>query len=313
MHSVTIVDGRLEWAARPDPVPADTDIVVDVRAAGLNSADLLQRRGLYPPPKGVVEDVPGMEVAGVVVGVGRLVSAVSVGDRVMAVVPGGGQAELALVDAACALPVPDALGWDEAGGFPETFSTAYDALLTQCGVAMGDRVLVTGAAGGVGTAAVQLASAAGAQVVASVRAPDLRDAVLDLGAAESVDPETALGRGPFDVALELVGGASFPGVMAALAVGGRIAVIGVGSGARAEVDLLSLMQRRGRVHGSTLRARSPAEKVAVAVAVASHVLPLLKAGRLRVPVAATFPMHRAEEAYARFGEGGKLGKVVLTR
>lgn len=313
MHAVTIVDGDLAWSEKPDPEPGDTEVLIDVHAAGLNSADLLQRRGLYPAPAGVVPDVPGLEVAGVVVGVGRRASGVSVGDRVMAVVPGGAQAELVVADAACVLPVPAALAWDQAGGFPEAFSTAHDALFTQCGLSMGERVLVTGAAGGVGTAGVQLAVAAGAEVVASVRAPELRRAVLELGAAESLDPDEAIGRGPFDVVLELVGAASFPRALGALAVGGRMAVIGVGSGSRAEIDLLALMQRRGRIYGSTLRARTPADKAGVAATVADHVVPLLAAGRLRVPIAAQYPMERAQEAHARFAAGGKLGKVVLAR
>jgi NADPH:quinone reductase len=159
---------------------------------------------------------------------------------------------------------------------------------------------------------VQLGAAIGATVVASVRDPALRDSVRALGAVEAHDPEAAIGRGPFDVVLELVGGSSFPGVLGALATGGRIAVIGVGGGARAEIDLLALMQRRGRVHGSTLRARTPAQKATVAAAVAAHVLPLVVARRVRVPLTATYPMARAEAAYARFAEGGKLGKIVLT-
>jgi NADPH:quinone reductase len=313
VHAVTIVDGRLEWAGKPDPIPGDDEVLVAVRAAGLNSADLLQRRGLYPaPPGAALPDVPGLEVAGEVVATGRLVSGVGIGDPVMAVVAGGAQAELALAAAAAVLPMPEGLAWEEAGGFPEAFSTAHDALFTQCGLSLGDRVLVTGAAGGLGTAAVQLAAAAGASVVASVRAPQRRDEVRALGAAEAADPEAALAYGPFDVAIELVGAASFPGVLASLALGGRIAVIGVGAGARVEIDLLTLMQRRGRVHGSTLRARTGAEKAAVASAVAGHVLPLLAAGRVLVPVTARFPMAHAEDAYARFAEGGKLGKIVLT-
>jgi len=314
MRAVTITAaGRLEWTTRPDPEPADTELLVEVRAAGLNAADLLQRAGLYPAPAGVVPDIPGIELAGRVVAVGRRVGTQAVGDRVMAVVRGGAQAELALVDAACAMPMPADMPWDEAGGFAEAYSTAHDALSTQCAMAMGERVLVTGAAGGVGTAAVQLGAAAGATVVASVRAPVLRDAVRALGAAEALDPEEALTAGPYDVALELIGGASFPGVLRSMATGGRIAVIGIGSGARAEIDLLALMQRRARVHGSTLRARTQPEKAAVAAAVRAHVLPLLAPRRVRVPIGATFPMAAAEEAYARFAEGGKLGKIVLVR
>jgi len=311
MRAVTIVDGELRWDGHPDPVAGDSEIVLAVRAAGVNAADLLQRRGFYPAPPGVPADIPGLEVAGEVVAVGPRVSRFAVGDRAMGVVGGGAQAERAVIDERCALAVPDGLSWEEAGGFPEAFSTAHDALFTQCGLAMGDRVLVTAAAGGVGTAGVQLAAAVGATTVASVRSPELRDAVTTLGAAHAVDPEDAAGLGPFDVVLELVGASSLPGALGALAVGGRIAVIGVGSGARVEIDLMGLMHRRGRISASTLRARSILEKAAVARAVEARVLPLLRSRRLRVPVEATYPMDRAAEAYERFAAGGKLGKIVL--
>jgi len=311
VHAVTIADGELRFDGRPDPVPPDTGLVVAVRAAGVNAADLLQQRGLYPVPPGWPADVPGMELAGEVVATGSAVRRFAVGDRVMAVVGGGAQAELAVVDEASAMAVPPGMPWAEAGGFPEVFSTAYDALCTQCGMAVGDRVLVTGAAGGVGTAAVQLAAAAGARAVASVRHPELRPAVAALGAVAAVAPEEAADHGPFDVALELVGAASLPGVVASMALGGRISVIGVGAGARVELDLLTVMGKRLRLSGSTLRARSAVDKAVVAAAVEAHVVPLLAAGTVRVPVAATFPLEHAADAYARFAAGAKLGKVVL--
>src|SRR6059058_4466229 len=182
MHAVTIVDGQLEWRERPDPVPAAGELLVRVRAAGLNSADRMQVAGLYPAPSGSPSDIPGLEFAGEVVAVGDGAQRFAVGDRVMAVVGGGGQAELAVVHERHALPVPEGIAWPEAGGFPEVFTTAHDALFTQCAVAMGDRVCVHGAAGGVGLAGVQLAVAAGAHVTATVRNPDLRADVAALGA-----------------------------------------------------------------------------------------------------------------------------------
>jgi len=178
-------------------------------------------------------------------------------------------------------------------------------------MAVGDRVLVTGAAGGVGSAGLQLAAAAGARPVASVRHEALRRALGALGAEVAVGPEEALDHGPFDVALELVGAASLPGVLRAMGLGGRIAVIGVGGGARVELDLLTVMHKRLRLSGSTLRARSAVEKAAVAAAVEAHVVPLLATGRVRVPVAATYPLTGAAEAYERFAAGAKLGKIVL--
>ncbi len=310
MHAVTIVDGALEWRERPDPEPGTGEVLVRVRAAGLNSADRLQVAGFYPAPPGSPADIPGLELAGEVAALGPGSARFAVGDRVMAVVGGGGQAELALVHERHLLPVPDGLGWPEAGGFPEAFTTAHDALFTQCGLAMGERVCVHGAAGGVGIAGVQLAVAAGASVVATVRNPELRVAVAGLG-AEAVAPEGFEAHGPFDVVLELVGAPNLEGDVRALATGGRISIIGVGAGGRGELDLLGLMQKRGRIHGSTLRARSLEDKAAAARAVERHVLPLLAAGRLRVPVEATFPLAEAASAYERFAAGGKLGKVVL--
>ncbi|MHB8594110.1 MAG: alcohol dehydrogenase catalytic domain-containing protein [Acidimicrobiales bacterium] len=313
MHAVTVAAGELDWSEHPDPVPGAGQVLVAVRAAGVNAADLLQRRGLYPAPPGVPPDIPGLELAGEVRALGPGASRFVVGDRVMAVVGGGAQAELAVVDEAHAIPVPPGLSWEEAGGFPEAFSTAHDALCTQCAMSVGERVLVTGAAGGVGTAGVQLAAAAGALVVASVRLAGLRHAMLALGAAHAEGPEEALALGPFDVVLELVGGDSFGGSLAELATGGRMAVIGVGGGARTEIDLLALMQRRACVHGSTLRARPGGDKELVARAVEAHVVPLLASGKVQVPLAATFAMADAADAYERFAEGGKFGKVVLVR
>lgn len=312
MHAATVVDGALRWAEHDDPVPGPGQLLVGVRAAGVNAADLLQRSGFYPAPPGVPPDIPGLELAGEVVGRGPGVARFDVGARVMALVGGGAQAELAVVDEAHTLAVPPGISWEEAGGFVEAYATAHDALVTQCGLRVGDRVLVTGAAGGVGTAGVQLAAAAGAQVTASVRRAALHDAVRALGAAVAAEPAAALGHGPFDIVLELVGGSSFTDSLGALATAGRMAVIGVGAGGRSEIDLLALMQRRARVHGSTLRARSHAEKEQVLRAVESNVVPLLASGRVRVPLLGSFPMASAEEAYARFSEGGKLGKIVLT-
>ena len=231
----------------------------------------------------------------------------------MALVGGGAQAELAVVEEAHTMAVPRRVGSDEAGGFPEAYCTAFDALHLQCGLALGERVLVTGAAGGVGTAAVQLAAAAGAYVVASVRHPDFHDAVRAFGARHADDPERAVGHGPFDVVLELVGGPSFAASLNALGTGGRMAVIGVGGGGRVEIDLLALMGRRASVRGSTLRARSHAEKELVVKATEAQVVPLLGSGTVRVVLAATYPMAQADEAYARFSEGAKLGKLVLVR
>jgi NADPH:quinone reductase len=312
MHAVTIVDGALAWREHPDPVPGTGELLVWVRAAGVCRGDLMQRDGLYPPPPGTAPpDLPGMELAGEVVACGPGTRRFGVGDRVMAVVPGAAQAELAVVPELVVLPVPEGVPWERAGGFPENYTTAHDALFTQCGLAVGERVCIHGAAGGVGTAAVELAVAAGARVVATVRNPASREGVAALGATV-VAPDDFVDHGPFDVVLELVGGVNLAANLRALATWGRISVIGVGAGLSAEVSLLDLMARRGRIHGSTLRPRPPEEKAAAARRVERHALPLLASGVLTVPLAATFPMPEAAAAYERFAAGGKLGKIVLT-
>ena len=311
MKAVTIEGTRLVVAERPDPEPGRGELLVRVAAAGLNGADLLQARGGYPPPPGIPADLPGLELAGEVAAVGPGVQRFEPGDRVMAVVGGAGQAELAVVHERTAIPVPDELSWPEAGGFPETVTTSHDALFTQCGLGLGDRLLVHGAAGGVGTAAVQLGAAAGARVVATVRDPGLHRAMADLGAAVVVEPGQAAAHGPFDVILELVGAPNFPASLDALATGGRLMVIGVGAGATVELDLRNLMARLARVLASNLRMRPLEQKADAARRVEHQVLPLLAGGRLRIPVAATFPLAEAQAAYDRFAAGGKLGKLVL--
>jgi NADPH:quinone reductase len=312
MFAVTIVDGALEWREHPDPSPGPGQIAVSVAAAGINAADLMQREGLYPAPSGAPADIPGLEFAGEVVALGPGAGRLAVGDRVMAITGGGGQGELVVVPESTALRVPESIPWDQAGGFPEAFSTAYDALFTQAGLTVGERVLISGAAGGVGTAAVQLAHASGAHVVASVRAPDQRHRVAALGADQVVEPGAEAGSGPYDVSLELVGAPGVAAAIPSMAVGGRIVVIGVGAGAKLELNLLQLMAGRATIGGSMLRSRTVEEKSEVARAVEEHVVTLLADGKVTVPVAERFPMAHASAAYERFASGGKLGKVVLT-
>jgi NADPH:quinone reductase-like Zn-dependent oxidoreductase len=245
-----------------------------------------------------------------VVALGHGATRFAIGDRVMAVVGGGGQAELCVVHERHLLTVPDGVDWPAAGGFPEAFTTAHDALFTQAGLAVGERLCVHGAAGGVGIAGVQLGVAAGAAVIATVRNEALRDQVAAFG-AQVVDPVGFGAHGPFDVVLELIGGPNIGENIRSLNLGGRITIIGTGAGVTAELNLLDLMLKRGRIHGSTLRARSLEEKAAAARAVERHVLPLLVDGRVTVPVDATFPMAEAAAAYEHFAAGGKLGKIVL--
>ena len=287
MRAAVIRDGRIEVEERPDPVAGMDEVLIRVRAAGVNGADIAQRAGRYPPPPGAT-DVPGLECAG----------ETADGGRVMALLAGGGQAELAVAHRSHVLRVPDHLSWDEAGGFVEVFATAHDALFAQGQLHEGERLLVNGAAGGVGVAAVQLGLAAGASVTANAR--HHHDELHALGA----DTEVA---GGYDVVLELVGGDNLAANLGRLARGGRIVVIGVGAGARAELDYGQLMGKRARISGSTLRSRTTEEKADVIRRLEAFV----RVHELRVPVEATFPLERAQDAYERFAAGGKFGKIVI--
>jgi NADPH:quinone reductase-like Zn-dependent oxidoreductase len=251
-----------------------------------------------------------MELAGEVAALGPGAERFAVGDRVMAIVGGGAQAELATVHERVLMPVPEALDWAAAGGLPEVFTTAHDALFVQAGLHSGERLLVHGGAGGVGTAAIQLARAAGARVTATVRREELHESVAGLG-AQPIAAEGFAEHGPFEVILELVGAPNLPENMQALATGGRITVIGVSAGAKSELNLLALMGKRARIHGSTLRARPLEEKALTARRLEREVLPLFDAGALRVPIAETFSLDDTAAAYDRFAAGGKLGKIVL--
>jgi len=312
MRAATVSDEQIVLADRPDPEPGAGEVLVRVRAAGVNGADILQRAGRYPAPPGAPADIPGLELAGEVAALGPGAQRFGEGDRVMAIVGGGGQAELAVVHERQLMPVPDGLEWPAAGGLSEVFTTAHDALFAQAGLRAGERLCVHGAAGGVGTAAVQLGRAVRADVTATVRREEARAAVEELGADAVVDPEGFGDHGPFDVILELVGAPNLDANVKALRAGGRIVVIGVGAGAKGELNLAALMARRGTVRASTLRARPLEEKALTARAMEREVLPLFARGALHVPVAATFPLEQAPDAYDHFTSAGKIGKVVLT-
>jgi NADPH:quinone reductase-like Zn-dependent oxidoreductase len=295
MRAVVIDEGKVRVAERPDPVPGTGEVLVRVRAAGINNADLMQAAGNYPPPPGVPEDLPGLEAAGEVVGTGQ---------RVMALLPGAGQAELVVVDERHVLPVPENVDWPAAGGFMEAFATAHDALFTQAELRAGERLLVNGAAGGVGTAAVQLAVAAGVEVTGTARREESRELLRGLGAIT----ESA---GDYDVILELVGGELLTRDVEQLAPHGRLVAIGTAAGARAEIDFHLVMRKRLRLLGSTLRARSAEEKALVVARLGKDALPLLAAGRIAVHVQQALPLEQAQAAYEAFAAGGKFGKLVL--
>jgi len=310
MRAATIRDTEILIEEHPDPAAGSEEVLIRVHAAALNGADMMQRRGLYPAPPGSPQDIPGMEFAGEVAALGPGARRFEVGDRVMGIVGGGAQAELVVAHERVLMNVPEGLDWPAAGGLPEVFTTAHDALFTQAELRPGERLLVHGGAGGVGTAAIQLGRSCGARVTASVRNEAMREQVAALGATV-IAPEGFAEHGPFDVILELVGAPNMAENLQALDTGGRITVIGVGGGAKSELNLLALMGKRARIHGSTLRARPLEEKALTARRLEREVLPQFAAGELRVPVAETFALADAGAAYERFAAGGKLGKIVI--
>ncbi len=310
MRAAVITEGRLEIAERPDPIPGPGEVRVHIQAAGLNAADLLQVAGHYPAPAGWPPDIPGLELAGTVDATGPGAEG-WLGRRVCAIVGGGGHATSALVPSAHLLAVPEGVDLRAAGAFAEGFVTAHDALVSQAGLRSGERLVVTGAAGGVGTAAVQIGAMLGAHTIAVTRSHAHHDALRDLGASEVILTEELADVAPVDVVLELVGAATAATSLRRLGPHGRLVVIGVGGGSRLEVDLLAVMQRRLHLTGSTLRSRSPDEKAQAIAAVATDLEHRWARGGLRVPVAEGYPLAEVARAYEAFGQSGRFGHVVL--
>ena len=310
----------LELRDVPDPEPGIGQVRVRVHASGLNRADLLQRRGRYPAPPGWPADIPGLEYAGIVDAVGPGVQRWKPGDRVMGLVGGGGCAEAVVVNEREAIAVPAALSLVEAAAIPEAFITAHDALFTRLGLGLGEAVLVHAVGSGVGTAALQLAKAAGARVVGTSRSAwKLEKATslgLELGVVSSredfADAALAFTGGVgVDAVLDLVGGAYLAGNLRALASRGRLAFVGTVAGSRAELDLRVVMTKRLRIEGTTLRARPLEEKIHAARAFAHHALPLLEQRRVLPVLDRVLPADEVQEAHRLLEEGEVFGKVVL--
>ena len=299
---------------RPDPEPSGDEILVAVRYAALNPADLLQREGRYPAPPGSPPDVPGIEVAGTVVAVGPTGRKHAIGDQVFGIVGGGGLASRVLVHERHVTGVPERLEEAAAAAVPEVFITAHDAVMMQAGLRSGELLVVNGANGGVGTAAIQIAAVSGARVLATVRTAALREAVAQLGAVVIAPDELvdrALTEGGADVVLELVGAPNLDPALSALSLLGRIVIVGTGGGTEAPLDLRKLMGRRARVMGTFLRARPMEEKAAVVVAFTREVVPHLATGRIAPLIDRVYPAGEVAAAFDRLQEPGKLGKVLL--
>jgi tumor protein p53-inducible protein 3 len=310
---------KLELRELPAPEPEQGELLIEVRATALNRADLLQRKGLYPPPKGVTE-ILGLECAGVVVGHGPGGSPVPIGQRVMALLPGGGYAERVTLPSRMAIPIPDQLDFIQAAAIPEAFLTAREALFTLGRVEPREHVLIHAAAGGVGSAAVQLAHRFGAQVIATAGSDEKCGRVRELGADVAVCYEredfvevvktTTAGRGA-DVVLDFVGGSYWPKHAACMAIGGRCVVIGLLGGASAELCFAQLLQRRYQILGLVMRSRPVSDKIAMTRSFIRESLPLFADGRLRPIVDSVVPLADARRAHERMERNENVGKIVL--
>jgi NADPH:quinone reductase len=306
---------------RPIPQPGPGEIRVRVHASALNRADLLQRRGNYPAPPGAPADIPGLEYAGEVDAVGEGAGLWALGNRVMGIVGGGGHAEYVVVHEREAIRVPHSLGWEEAAAIPEVFLTAYDALFRQLDLTMGERLLILAVGSGVGTAALQLASAAGATVIGTSRTADKLKRAAEMGLEVGVDTsredlaeavnQATYGSGVHAV-LDLVGGKLLEASLRVVALRGRVVVVGTTGGAKVEVDLGLLLRRRIHLFGTVLRSRPLEEKIALAREFSNSVLPLISSGRIRPIVDSVFPFDAIRAAHERMEENASFGKIVLT-
>ncbi|HYN56733.1 MAG TPA: NAD(P)H-quinone oxidoreductase [Motilibacterales bacterium] len=312
----------LVMATLPDPEPGPGEVLIEVAAAGVNRADLLQRQGAYPPPPGA-PDTLGLECAGVIAAVGNAVTGWQVGDRVAALLDGGGYADLAIAPATQLLPVPDHLDLVDAAALPEAMCTAWSNLVMVGRLARGETVLVHGGSGGVGTIAIQLAAAMSARVAATAGGPERVARCQSLGAGIGIDhlahdpvdviAGATAGRGA-DLILDVLGAGSLAANLRALATGGRLVIIGLQQGRRGEVDLGLLLAKRATIHGTTLRSRPLAEKAAIVAEVRENAWPLLGAGdpaRIRPIVHARLPLADAGHAHELLTSGAVFGKLVL--
>jgi putative PIG3 family NAD(P)H quinone oxidoreductase len=321
MHAVAVRDGRgpadaLELSEIATPAAGPGQILVRVRAAGVNRPDILQRLGFYPPPPGAPATL-GLEVAGEVVALGEGVLRWKVGDKVAALLGGGGYAEYAVVDARHALPAPIDLSFVEAAALPETVFTVFANVFEHGGLKAGETLLVHGATSGIGVTAIQMAKAAGAKVIATARGAEKAAKAQQIGADLAIDTtvddftDKANAFGGVDVILDMVGGAFAQKGLDCLKPGGRIVYIAFQAGGRVEIDLQKIMQRRLTITGSTLRPRDADEKARLTAAVEATVWPWIAAGKVRSVVDRTFPLAQASAAHAWLEGGTHVGKVVL--
>lgn len=323
MHAVVISEPGgpevLHWTEVPDPQAGPGEVLVEVAAAGVNRADLMQRQGLYPPPAGA-PPYPGLECSGTVAALGDDVSGWQVGDQVCALLSGGGYAELVAVPAGQLLPVPKSSTLIEAAALPEATCTVYSNVFLTAGLTAGETLLVHGGGSGIGTMAIQLAKQAGARVAVTAGSQEKLDVCRALGAditinyreEDFVDSLMAAtdGHGA-DVILDIVGAAYLARNIAALAPDGRIANIGMQRGRKAELDFGALMAKRAAISSTSLRARPTEQKASIVASVSEHVWPAIEAGLIRPVIETKLPMQRAAEAHRIMAESSHTGKILL--
>ena len=309
----------LKPETRPMPKPGPTEVLVRVAAAGVNRPDVMQRMGMYPPPPGA-PDIPGLEIAGEVVALGDKVTRIRIGDKVGALVPGGGYAEYCVADEAIALPVPKGLSMIEAAALPETFFTVWHNMMERGALKAGETVLIHGGTSGIGTTAIMIAKAFGAKVIATAGSPEKCAACKKLGADVAIDykkedfvaaTKTATGGRGADLIIDIIGGDYVDRNFDAAALEGRIVQVSVQQGTQATVDVRRLMQKRLTHTGSTLRPRPVPEKAAIARGLLAKVWPLIEAGKIRPVIDSTFPLADAPQAHARMESSAHIGKIVL--
>lgn len=306
----------LRLTTRPTPRPGPEDVLIKVAAAGVNRPDVLQRKGFYPPPPGA-SDLPGLEVAGIVVAVGGKATAERVGERVTALLPGGGYAEYAAAHEGSVLPIPGGLSAEAAAGIPETYFTVWTNVFEDGALKGGETLLVHGGAGGIGVTAITLAKAFDATVFATASSAEKLDAIGSLGADRAFNyrtdkwDEAISALGGVDVVLDMAGGDFLVRNLACLKPGGRHVSIAHLRGPVGELDIRKVMQKRLKLTGSTLRGRPPDEKARLAFALRTHVWPLLEAGRVKPVIDKVFSFEDAAKAHERMERGAHIGKIVL--
>jgi NADPH2:quinone reductase len=310
----------LKSETRTMPKPGPTEVLVRVAAAGVNRPDVMQRMGMYPPPPGA-PDIPGLEIAGEVVALGDKVTRLRTGDKVCALVPGGGYAEYCVADEAIALPVPKGLSMIEAAALPETFFTVWHNMMERGALKAGETVLIHGGTSGIGTTAIMIAKAFGAKVVTTAGSPEKCEACKKLGADVAINYKTedfvtatkaATGGRGADLIIDIIGGNYVDRNFEAAALEGRIVQVSVQQGTQANVDMRRLMQKRLTHTGSTLRPRPVAEKAAIARGLLAKIWPLIEAGKIKPVIDSTFPLADAPKAHARMESSAHIGKIVLT-